>query len=119
MSDQWLYQIRIRVDEETSSNLRHNKSSSAAKLLNSLAEKHGTQLVCTYDAFVGYCNEAEKNGVEDYPLYNWTKQTIENPEKKEKHLKSSPSIETMTKFMRKYSPIKSIPNYYRLPRTAQ
>jgi len=88
MSDQWLYQIRIRVDEETSSNLRHNKSSSAAKLLNSLAEKHGTQLVCTYDAFVGYCNEAEKNGVEDYPLYNWTKQTIENPQKKEKHLKS-------------------------------
>ena len=60
MSDQWLYQIRIRVDEETSSNLRHNKSSSAAKLLHSLAEKHGTQLVCTYDAFVGYCTEKPK-----------------------------------------------------------
>ena len=109
MSDQWLYQIRIRVDEETSSNLRHNKSSSAAKLLNSLAEKHGTQLVCTYDAFVGYCNEAEKNGVEDYPLYNWTKQTIENPEKKE----------IMTNFIIKFSKMKSIPNYYGLPRTAQ
>ena len=88
MSDEWLYQIRIRVNEETSSNLRQNKSSGASKLLNSLAEKYGTQLVCTYDAFVGYCTEAEENGVEDYPLYNWTKQTIENPEKKEKHLKS-------------------------------
>ena len=88
MSDEWLYQIRIKVNEETSSNLRQNKSSGASRLLNSLAEKYGTHLVCTYDAFVGYCTEAEENGVEDYPLYNWTKQTIENPEKKEKHLKS-------------------------------
>ena len=62
MSDQWLYQIRIRVDEETSSNLRHNKSSSAAILLNSLAEKHGTQLVCTYDAFVAIATKPRKMG---------------------------------------------------------
>ena len=45
-------------------------------------------LVCTYDAFKGYCDEAEENGVEEYALYEWTRSTIENQEKKAKHLKS-------------------------------
>jgi hypothetical protein len=31
---------------------------------------------------------AEERGVESYPLYHWTKATIENPAKKEKYLKS-------------------------------
>ena len=88
MPEDWLYQIRIRVNDEMSSNLRKNKPSGLARQIKSLARKHGTTLVCTYDAFVDYCREAESNSVEDYPLYAWTKQTIENPEKKQKHLKS-------------------------------
>ena len=88
MSEDWLYQIRIKVNDEMSSNLRKNKPSGLARQIKSLARKHGTTLVCTYDAFVDYCREAESNSVEDYPLYAWTKQTIENPEKKQKHLKS-------------------------------
>ena len=37
-----------------------------------------------------FCNifslkEAEKNGVDGYPLYTWTKRTIENKEKVKKH----------------------------------
>src|SRR5215207_963989 len=31
---------------------------------------------------------AERNGTEQYPLYQWTKATIEDPAKKQKHLKS-------------------------------
>jgi hypothetical protein len=50
--------------------------------------KHGAALKCQYDAFAGYCAEAEKHGAENYPLYKWTKATIDNPEKKEKYLKS-------------------------------
>ncbi|MBO92468.1 MAG: hypothetical protein CMM27_11190 [Rhodospirillaceae bacterium] len=88
MSEDWLYQIRIRVNDEMSSNLRKNKPSGLARQIKSLARKHGTTIVCTYDAFVDYCREAESNSVEDYPLYAWTKQAIENPEKKQKHLKS-------------------------------
>ena len=88
MSEDWLYQIRIRVNDEMSTHLRKNKPSGLARQIKSLARKHGTTLVCTYDAFVDYCREAESNSVEDYPLYAWTKQTIENPEKKQKHLKS-------------------------------
>ena len=35
-----------------------------------------------------YVATAEERGVESYPLYEWTKATIENPSKKEKYLKS-------------------------------
>ena len=31
---------------------------------------------------------AETHGIEDYPLYAWTKATIENPEKKANYLKA-------------------------------
>lgn len=43
---------------------------------------------CQFDAFADYVAEAEKQGTEGYPLYAWTKATIENPEKKAKYLKS-------------------------------
>ena len=35
----------------------------------------------------GVCRR-EEHGVENYPLYQWTKATIENPAKKEKYLRS-------------------------------
>ena len=87
MSD-WLYQIRIRVSESLSESLRSGKHSGLAGKLDEISSRHGMSLVCTYDAFKGYCDEAEENGVEEYALYEWTKSTIENPEKKAKHLKS-------------------------------
>ena len=87
MSD-WLYQVRIRVSESLSESLRSGKHSGLAGKLDEISSRHGMSLVCTYDAFKGYCDEAEENGVEEYALYEWTKSTIENPEKKAKHLKS-------------------------------
>lgn len=87
MSD-WLYQVRIRVSESLSESLRSGKHSGLAGKLDEISSRHGMSLVCTYDAFKGYCDEAEENGVEEYALYDWTKSTIENPEKKAKHLKS-------------------------------
>ena len=41
-----------------------------------------------FDAFAGYVAEAERHGIEHYPLYHWTKATIENPAKKTKYQKS-------------------------------
>ena len=43
---------------------------------------------CQFDAFAGYVAEAEKHGAENYPLYEWTKATIENPAKQAKYMKS-------------------------------
>ena len=87
MSD-WLYQVRIRVSESLSESLRSGKHSGLAGKLDEISSRHGMSLVCTYDAFKSYCDEAEENGVEEYALYEWTRSTIENPEKKAKHLKS-------------------------------
>ena len=39
-------------------------------------------LKCQYDAFAGYCAEAERRGIDEYPLCAWTKATIEDPAKK-------------------------------------
>tara|TARA_B100000212_G_scaffold218846_1_gene165780 strand:+ start:154 stop:567 length:414 start_codon:yes stop_codon:yes gene_type:complete len=87
MSD-WLYQVRIRVSENLSESLRSGNHTDLAQSLDKISNDHGMSLVCTYDAFKGYCDEAEENGIDEYALYEWTKSTIENPEKKAKHLKS-------------------------------
>tara|TARA_B100000161_G_scaffold235761_1_gene185300 strand:- start:40 stop:462 length:423 start_codon:yes stop_codon:yes gene_type:complete len=85
---EWLYQIRIKVSEQLSKDLRGVNSSSLAKEINKIASDNGSKLVCTFDAFAEYCEEAEREGIEQYELYQWTKSTIDNPEKKAKHLKS-------------------------------
>ena len=85
---QWLYQIRIKVTNELSEVLRSAADLSKVRELHVIAQKNGTRMVCTFDAFLNYCEEAELNGKEDYPLYDWTKQTISNPKKVSKHLKS-------------------------------
>lgn len=88
MNTEWMYQVRIRVNDVLSKNLRTNEPTKTAENILAIAKKHGTRPVCTYDAFCDYCSEAEANDIEKYSLYDWTKQTIENPEKKEKHIKS-------------------------------
>ena len=49
---------------------------------------HDAALVCQYDAFAGYCAEAERRGIEHYPLYAWTKAVIADPAKQAKYRKS-------------------------------
>ena len=88
MNTTWMYQVRIRVNDVLSKNLRTNEPTKTAENILAIAKKYGTRPVCTYDAFCDYCSEAEANDIEKYSLYDWTKQTIENPEKKEKHIKS-------------------------------
>ena len=58
-----------------------------APLVEVLA-RHDATLVCLYDAFADYVAEAERRGTDGFPLYAWTKATIEDPVKKEKHLRS-------------------------------
>jgi hypothetical protein len=84
----WLYQVRIKVNTNLSDALRKRKLIGTSKEIYKIAEHHGTIPVCTYDAFCEYCNEAEREGIDEYPLYDWTKQVIEDPIKKQKHTKS-------------------------------
>ena len=84
----WLYQIRIKVSNKLSEDLRGANDLELSKQITKIATDNDARLVCTFDAFADYCEEAERVGIEKYELYHWTKSTIDNPEKKAKHLKS-------------------------------
>ena len=88
MSDEWLYQVRINLSDEFAKIARSDPDNAAIAPLAEILLKHNAKLKCQYDAFAGYVAEAEENGTENYPLYQWTKDTIENPAKKEKYLKA-------------------------------
>jgi hypothetical protein len=87
MSDTWLFQIRITVSPETSATLRGNPQGMSSSL-SEVLHRHNASMKCQFDAFADYVNEAERLGTEKYPLYEWTRETIENGEKKAKYLRS-------------------------------
>lgn len=88
MSKQWQYQIRIDLGDELAEVARRNPDDPAIKSLADILTRHHATMKSQFDAFADYVAEAEKRGVENYPLYAWTKATIEDPEKKAKYLKS-------------------------------
>lgn len=88
MSDDWNYQIRITLTEEGAAKFRSDPESPEFSMLHSILMKHNAALKCQYDAFAEYVAVAESEGVEKYFLYQWTKDTIEDPKKKSKYLRS-------------------------------
>ena len=88
MSKQWEYQVRIYLDDELAKAARRDLDDPAMRPLSDILIKHRATMKSQFDAFADYVAEAEKQGTEQYPLYAWTKATIENPEKKAKYLKA-------------------------------
>ncbi len=88
MMDDWQYQIRIEMKDEMAEVARRDPESPSIRKLSDILKKHRATLKCQFDAFAEYVAEAEKQGTEKYPLYKWTRATIEEPAKKLKYLKS-------------------------------
>jgi hypothetical protein len=88
MENAWQFQLRIAVSPELAASLRGDPASRSYALLGDILRKHNASLKCQFDAFADYVSEAEKLGVENYPLYQWTKETIEKPEKTARYLRS-------------------------------
>jgi hypothetical protein len=88
MSEQWQYQLRLYLADELAEAARRDAGGPALGPLSQILEKHNATMKCQLDAFANYVAQAEADGVEGYPLYAWTKATIEDPIKKAKHLKS-------------------------------
>lgn len=89
MSDEWLYQVRFDLnDAALAERARRNLADPALKPLAAVLAKHGAAMKSQYDAFADYVAAAEQDGVDKYPLYAWTKATIENPVKRERYQKS-------------------------------
>jgi hypothetical protein len=88
MSAQWQYQLRIYLADELAEVVRRASTTPALGPLPGVLEKHSATMKCQLDAFADYVADAEAHGIEGYPLYEWTKATIEDPVKRAKHLKS-------------------------------
>ncbi len=88
MSEEWKYQLRIILSDESAEAARRDPDDPVLRPLTDILKRHDAALKCQYDAFAGYVAEAEKNGVDAYPLYAWTKATIEDPVKEAKYTRS-------------------------------
>lgn len=88
MTDRWRYQIRIYLSDEAAELARRDPGNPALKSVTEVLAKHHATMKCQFDAFADYVAEAERQGTDGYPLYAWTKATIEDPVKRAKHIKS-------------------------------
>jgi hypothetical protein len=88
MTTPWKYQIRIDLPEPLAEAARRNEQDPALEQLSAILARHRATMKSQYDAFADYVAEAERNGIDKYPLYHWTRATIENPDKKTKYTKS-------------------------------
>ena len=88
MAQEWQYQIRLELADASARMARLEPANPALESLSRVLRKHGATLQCQFDAFAAYVAEAERLGTEKFPLYAWTRATIENPVKEAKYLKS-------------------------------
>ncbi len=88
MSQEWKFQLRVTLEPEMAKIARSTPDDEALGPLPAILKRHNAALKCQHDAFAGYVAEAEANNVDDYPLYAWTKATIEDPVKEAKYIKS-------------------------------
>lgn len=85
MNDDLLYQLRLHLSPDPARLARHHPADPALAELNAILAQHQAQMKCQLDAFLDYVHEAEAKGTADYPLYAWTKTTVEDPAKQAKH----------------------------------
>jgi hypothetical protein len=85
MTDKLLYQIRIYFSSEFSRLFKSDNVSDSKDKLLLVLSRHNADLLSQYDGFMGYVIEAEKNGIDNYPLYQWTKDSLEQKSKNEKY----------------------------------
>lgn len=88
MSDAWDFQIRLNLTDDYAEIARRDPSDAAIRPLMEILTRHRAALHNQFDAFADYVAAAEAHGVEQFPLYKWTKATIEDPEKKAKHIRA-------------------------------
>ena len=84
----WQYQLRVDLAEDAAEAARRGAEHPGLEPVRDILAAHDARLVCQYDAFAGYCAEAEEQGIEHYPLYAWTKAVIADPAKEAKYVKS-------------------------------
>ena len=82
------FQLRLTLTDEFAPLARNDPEHPSILSLTDILSRHDAVMKCQFDAFADYVNEAEDKGIEHFPLYDWTKSTIEDPAKKAKYIKS-------------------------------
>ena len=88
MTEQWQYQLRAYLSDDVAEVARRDPGNPALKPLTNILNQHHAALVSQFDAFENYVMEAERAGPENFPLYKWTKATVEDPAMRAKHVKT-------------------------------
>jgi hypothetical protein len=88
MSDEWKHQIRVYFDDADAEIARQNPADARLQPLAQVLARHDAALRNQLQAFEDYVSAAETSGVAVFPLYRWTKLTVEDPEKRAKHARS-------------------------------
>ena len=88
MIDDLKFQLRLTLSDEFAPLARSDPRHPSLTPLASILDRHDATMKCQLDAFADYVSEAEANGTADYPLYEWTRKTIEDPAKKDRYTKS-------------------------------
>jgi hypothetical protein len=82
------FQLRLTLTDEFAPLARNDPEHPSILSLTDILSRHDAVMKCQFDAFADYVNEAEDRGIEHFPLYDWTKRTIEDPAKEAKYTKS-------------------------------
>ena len=88
MRDELKYQLRLTLRDPFADAVRNHPDKPSIAPLTHVLQRHDAVLKCQHDAFADYVREAEANGVENYPLYDWTKQIVNDPLEEAKYVKS-------------------------------
>jgi len=85
MTEKWLFQVRLYFSSDFTKTFNSDKNSEKKEKLITVLNKHNAELLSQFDGFMGYVLEAEKNGIDNYPLYQWTKDSLARKDKIEKY----------------------------------
>ena len=88
MTEKWLFQVRLYFSSDFTKTFNSDKNSKKKEKLITVLNKHNAELLSQFDGFMGYVLEAEKNGIDNYPLYQWTKDSLSRNDKIEKYYNS-------------------------------
>jgi hypothetical protein len=88
MADDLKFQLRLTLSDEFAQVARNDPGDPSIATLTDVLNRHDAVMKCQFDAFADYVSEAEASGIENFPLYEWTKRTIEDSAKKAKYTKS-------------------------------
>ena len=77
--------IGVYLSDALAEAARRDRDDPALKPLTDVLNRHRATLASQLDAFESYVAEAEESGPESFPLYKWTKATVNDPAKRAKH----------------------------------